>query len=1139
MHKEQPDTLVGILRRHAQLKGDRLACTFLVNGEDEEQRLTYRKLDRRARAVAVYLQEMGMRGERVLLLQLFGPDYVAAFLGCLYAGAIAVPAYPPRKNRSLKKIEHIVDDANVRLAIISKQTHVLVFQEFKESGVLRTLPVWTMEDLDETKADQWQEPGIHGDDIAFLQYTSGSTGTPKGVIVSHGNIMHNERMIQEGFDQDESVVVVTWLPLYHDMGLIGNLLQPLYLGVHTVLMSPEAFIQKPLRWLKAITRYKATTTGGPNFAYDLCVSAAATEGTEGIDLSSWRVACNGSEPVRVATMARFANKFAGCGFRKESFYPCYGMAEATLLISGGRVASYPTVKALDTAALAAGKVRIGEPGSEHTQLYVSCGFTQLQQKLLIVNPETGEKGPEDQVGEVWIAGANVSKGYWNNPALTAAAFQARVSGTGEGPFFRTGDLGFVQDGELYITGRLKDMIIIRGGNYYPQDIEQSVENCHPALRAGAGAAFGVEIDGQEQLVIVQEVERTAIRTLDVKEVVGAIREAVAELHGLEVHAIQLLKTLSIPKTSSGKIQRHACRDRFLAGTLEVITESRAAAESTVKPSRTRGMQFSLLYFSGHEAPFSAEKYKLVLEGARFADANDFTAVWLPERHFHPFGGLFPSPSVVCAALAMITRRVRLRAGSVVLPLHMPVRVAEEWSVVDNLSGGRVDIAFARGWNANDFVLSPETYSRNKEILYERMRLVQQLWRGESVSLPNGEGKHTSVRIYPLPRQQELPTWITCSGGPERFAEAGACGANVLTALLFQSTEELGSKIAAYREARSRAGYEPASGIVTLMLHTFIGPDADTVRQTVRRPFVEYLKSSVDLWRHGSADLNEMSEEERGQLFAYAFERYYRTSALFGSPAECAERIVQLSGIGVDEIACLVDFGIDDETVLAGLPFIAQTSRLVNRGTADGPYQPAVGVHPVVATARGVTDVQPAAVAGGVSVAAGLSSPGSLPVPVVGREEVAAWVTATIVAQVASTMQVDAAEVAVNQSFYRLGVSSVKGVEIINRLGSVFGIALSPVILFEASTPDKLSGYLLAEHASHLAVQYVTRQAGTGIRESRPPSPGAPASEGNHPLPTGAATACGDSPQNLDALSEEAIARLLLEEIQAANKHQDA
>jgi natural product biosynthesis luciferase-like monooxygenase protein len=367
----------------------------------------------------------------------------------------------------------------------------------------------------------------------------------------------------------------------------------------------------------------------------------------------------------------------------------------------------------------------------------------------------------------------------------------------------------------------------------------------------------------------------------------------------------------------------------------------------------RPMQFSLLYFSSNAAEFGDHKYRLLLEGAKFADTHGFTAVWLPERHFHPFGGLYPNPSVLASALAMVTERIRLRAGSVVLPMHHPVRVVEEWAVVDNLSRGRVDLALAAGWNPNDFVLAPANYANRYDVLFSGLETIRMLWRGETVTLPGGLGNEVPVRVYPAPQQPELATWITCSGGAERFIQAGERGANVLTALLFQSVEELAEKIAAYRQARAQRGYDPAGGHVTLMLHTFVGDDLEDVRRTVRGPFIAYLESSVDLWQHASKPLADLAPAERDEVLAYAFERYFQTSALLGTPQSCAAFVSQLQAVGVNEIASLIDFGIDPDTTLDGLAALNLVRERCQRAPLTGREVPAA------AGAKGDTGVRSA------------------------------------------------------------------------------------------------------------------------------------------------------------------------------------
>lgn len=339
------------------------------------------------------------------------------------------------------------------------------------------------------------------------------------------------------------------------------------------------------------------------------------------------------------------------------------------------------------------------------------------------------------------------------------------------------------------------------------------------------------------------------------------------------------------------------------------------------------MDFSLLYFSSDESESRADKYRLVFEGAKFADRHDFTAVWVPERHFAEFGGLFPNPAILAAALAMITTRVRLRAGSVVLPLHNPLRVAEDWSVVDNLSGGRVDVSLATGWNADDFVIEPQNYAQRTQATVDGLDRIRRFWGGERLTLPNGKGDAFEARLFPRPLQETLPIWLTCTGTPERFVQAGTLGANILTALIFQSVDELAGKIARYREARAQAGLDPATGKVTLMLHTFLGESVESVREIVRRPLTSYIESSVELWRHTSKDLDELSDAEKNDLLAFAFERYFRSS-LFGTVETCLPLTRQLHAIGIDEIACLIDFGVDFDRVMQSLARVADLKEWV-------------------------------------------------------------------------------------------------------------------------------------------------------------------------------------------------------------------
>lgn len=564
-------TLVELLRTRAQHRPERCAYIFLADGENETGRLTYGDLDGRARVIAAWLQSQGLTGERALLLYPPGLEYVSAFWGCLYAGVIAVPAYPPHRNRPMPRLSAIAADAEAAVVLTTTEILAEVDQRVQQMPDLRALCWQSTNTLDGDLMSAWRDPESGGDTLAFLQYTSGSTAVPKGVKVSHANLVANQRMIQQAMSLDEDLVVVGWLPPYHDMGLIGNLLQPIYVGGRCLSMPPVAFLKRPLLWLKAISECQGyITSGAPNFAYDLCVSRTSPEERASLDLSRWRVACNGSEPVRKETIERFTESFAPSGFRPEAMYPCYGLAEATLIVTGGHNTSRPVFLTVQKAALEEHTVVAATGADDAVQSLVGCGRTILDQQIVIAHPETLTECAPGQIGEIWVAGPNVTKGYWNRSEETAQAFDAYLAPSGGGPFLRTGDLGFVDNGELFITGRLKDLIIIAGRNIYPQDIELTAENSHAAFQPGASAAFAVTASGPEQLGIALEVKREHYRKVDSEEVVAAVRQAVAAEHQVRVEHVILVRPAGIPKTSSGKIQRRLCRSAWLAGELDTL-----------------------------------------------------------------------------------------------------------------------------------------------------------------------------------------------------------------------------------------------------------------------------------------------------------------------------------------------------------------------------------------------------------------------------------------------------------------------------------------------------------------------------------------------------------------------------------------
>ena len=579
-------TIVDLLRQRAAYRPHDRAFTFLVDGEHEELNITYAQLDRKARAVGAWLMDKGMVGKRVLLLYPSGLDFIAAFMGCLYGGAIAVPAYPPRKNRSVERIEAIAADAEASVALTTRDV-VDRFDALRATAPSLEHLIWKVDsELDVAWADRWERPDIDGSTLAFLQYTSGSTGTPKGVMLSHENLLHNSLRIMQAFEITRSQSGVFWLPSFHDMGLIGGILVPLYGGKFNVLMSPVAFLQKPLRWLQAISKYRATISGGPNFAYELCVRKTTPEQRATLDLSSWTLAFNGAEPVRAETIDAFCEAFAPCGFRREAFYPCYGLAESTLMVTGGMKFEPPVVRSFDAASIETGAAVVRPANAPAVRRLVGSGRELDGQDVLIVDPQSCEALPPGRVGEIWVSGPSVAQGYWNRGDASAATFGAMLAQSDQsspdqavttwqpnpGPYLRTGDLGFFDNGELFVAGRLKDLIIIRGRNHYPQDIEHAVEEASTLVRAGSIAAFAVDVDGRERVAVVAEVERGKREPAEVAAAFEAIRKRLATEHELAVEAIVLVRPNSVPKTSSGKIQRHACKRQFLDGTLDVVDQ---------------------------------------------------------------------------------------------------------------------------------------------------------------------------------------------------------------------------------------------------------------------------------------------------------------------------------------------------------------------------------------------------------------------------------------------------------------------------------------------------------------------------------------------------------------------------------------
>ena len=576
-------TLADALVRHASRTPNKTAYVFLQDGESEEVVLTFQELERRVAAVAKALWEIEAHGKNILLLYPPGLDFVVGFLGCIWAGATAVPVYPPTRLRHLGRLQATVSDCGGKHALTISSYRPVIEDLLRSAPECDRLSFVCTENLDTTSETS---PPFNVDDnsIALLQYTSGSTAQPKGVMVSHANLVHNQRMIQRAFGHDADSLMMGWLPMYHDMGLIGVVLQPLFVGFPSVLMSPSHFLQRPLRWLTAVSRYGATTSGAPDFAYRLCVDRISKREAESLDLSRWKVAFNGAEPIRRETLESFASHFRMAGFQRQAFFPCYGLAEATLFVTGGPPENEPETVTVDAASLQSKKfvTANGEPLPRRS--LVSSGRVAEGSSVVIVDAD-GQPCKDGEIGEIWISGPHVARGYWNQPEQTRHSFHALLDGDERSQYLRTGDLGVIWNEGLYVTGRISDLIIAHGRNHYPQDIEATVESAHAGLQLAGGAAFSVEDGGEERLVIVHELQRQFVHTSEAHdEIIRAIRDRIGREHELRAHSIVLIRPGSLPRTTSGKPQRRRCRQQFLDSELAVVAIDSLATSATRRAS---------------------------------------------------------------------------------------------------------------------------------------------------------------------------------------------------------------------------------------------------------------------------------------------------------------------------------------------------------------------------------------------------------------------------------------------------------------------------------------------------------------------------------------------------------------------------
>ncbi len=669
-------TIITCLQENALNHPNKIAYIFLADGETETARITYKELEEKARVIAFHIKKW--QGERALLLYYSGLEFIITFLGCLYAGVIAVPAYPPKRNQKLSRLMAVVEDSTAQLVLTTRENLSQLQEKWEQESSFSELKLIATDEIENTVAE-WIPEKISPESLAYLQYTSGSTGNPKGIMVTHNNIIRNSIAINKWWELKQDSVMVTWLPIFHDMGFIYTILNPLYKGYQCILMPPVVFVQKPIRWLEAISHYRGTHSAAPNFAYELSVRKTSPEQRTKLNLNSLEMVLNGSEPLRAEVIEEFVQTFALSGLKAEAISPGYGLAEATLGVSAVHKRDKPIYFYVCPTALEQNKILPVSENHPNPRVFVGCGYTELDTKVVIVNPETFYPSNPEEVGEIWVSGSTVAQGYWQREEATKETFQAYLA-TGEGPFLRTGDLGFLFRGELFITGRVKDIIIIRGRNYYPQDIEWTVEKSHPALRTHFSAAFSVEIEGEEKVAIACEVERTYIRKLNIEEVFAAIRHQIWQEHELTVSVVLLLKTATIPKTSSGKIQRRACREKWLQRELDLVGEWKLEARyepSTKEQLFINSQNITNSQSQPNQAQESNLKADRVIQWLRQYAAKRINSHLIDERRCIP-------PYIVLdfGNKGLLGLQVETKYGGLALNHQDTMRVLEQLGAID-------------------------------------------------------------------------------------------------------------------------------------------------------------------------------------------------------------------------------------------------------------------------------------------------------------------------------------------------------------------------------------------------------------------------------------------------------------------------
>jgi amino acid adenylation domain-containing protein len=750
-------TLIDVLRSKASEKPDHVCYTFLVGGGQETIRATYQQIEKKAMAIAARLQQICTSGERAILVYPSGLDFIPAFFGCLYAGVIAVPCYPPREKRDLASLRLIAEDCKSRLVLTNQLLYSIAQTQLDQIPELNDFTWLATDEIPEdVLSTEWKEPAISGEAIACIMYTSGSTRAPAGVMLSHNNILQSGISISHELEFRPEDVLLSWVSYFHVMGLIFSVLGPIYEDIPIILFPPESFSERPMRWLQAISDYRATISLAPNFAFDICVAMSTAQERSALDLSCWRLAGTGAEAIRYETIMKFAETFARCGFHREAFYSGYGLTEATVLVTRKQVFHGQGFLTIQRSAMNDSRVVEVSTDSSDAVRLVSCGKALINQSIKIVHPINQSHCSPTEIGEVWISGSCVSRGYWNKPTQTKETFNAYTTDTAEGPFLRTGDLGFLKDEELFITGRNKDLIIIRGRNHYPSDIELSVESSHPHIRSGGSAAFSIPVDGEEQLVIVLE-HRRGIDVVEVEAISQSVRLAIAQEHHLPVHAIVVVQPGSIPRTGIGKIQRFKCRDDYLSSRLATIgisTLSDRLAEPVSKDLPPSSPLTPLEYDL-------SEIFKQVLSIERIGIHDDFFALGgnsllatqVVARACERFLIDLPAQTLFeCPTVALLARRIDAIRNKVDATLLPPIQQADRSQPLD------LSFSQERLWLI--YQLQPESTAYNVPSAIQIKRKINIAALEEAINLMIQQHEILRTRFYfdgQRPYQQVIPS----------------------------------------------------------------------------------------------------------------------------------------------------------------------------------------------------------------------------------------------------------------------------------------------------------------------------------------------------------------------------------------------